>query len=157
QVWAGNETLLLELLEDRSPLGEARLRYFLINKGPWSRLDHNRPFIPGVPEKPEQANFYPPDATKAEIAAWLKGRDEPESDRARGFFTAIRRTAPGSTQPFEAVPYSLVYQPELTLAATLLREAAAETSQPTLKRYLETRADAFLTNDYYESDVAWME
>ncbi|HEY8536711.1 MAG TPA: hypothetical protein VIL25_09680 [Vicinamibacterales bacterium] len=157
QVWAGNETLLLELLEDRSPLGEARLRYFLINKGPWSRLDHNRPFIPGVPEKPEQANFYPPDATKAEIEAWLKGLDEQESARARGFFTAIRRTAPGSTQPFEAVPYSLVYQPELTLAATLLREAAAETSQPTLKRYLETRADAFLTNDYYESDVAWME
>ncbi|HEX7087037.1 MAG TPA: hypothetical protein VF198_11770 [Vicinamibacterales bacterium] len=157
QVWAGNETLLLELLEDRSPIGEARLRYFLINKGPWSRLDHNRPFVPGVPEKPAQGSFYPPDATKEEIEAWLKGLDEAESARARGFFTAIRRTAPGSRQPFEAVPYSLVYQPELTLAARLLREAAAETSQPTLKRYLETRADAFLTNDYYESDVAWME
>ncbi len=157
QVWAGNETLLLELLDDRSPLGEARLRYFLINKGPWSRLDHSRAFVPGVPEKPAQGSFYPPDATKHEIETWLKGLDEAQSARARGFFTAIRRTAPGSAQPFEAVPYSLVYQPELAVAATLLREAAAETSQPTLKRYLETRADAFLSNDYYESDVAWME
>ena len=49
QVWAGNEALLLHLLADRTPLGEARLRYFVINKGPWSRLDDNRPFIPGVP------------------------------------------------------------------------------------------------------------
>src|SRR5690606_22661867 len=157
QVWAGNETLLLELLEDRSPLGEARLRYFLINKGPWSRLDHDRAFVPGVPEKPAQGSFYPPDATKEEVEAWLKGLGETEGARARGFFTAIRRTAPGSAQPFKAVPYSLEYQPELALAARLLREAAAETSQPTLKRYLETRADAFLSNDYYESDVAWME
>src|SRR6267142_1041843 len=62
QVWAGNETMLLELLKDNSDLGRARLHYFLLNKGPWSRLDHNEPFIPGAPPKPEQANFYPADA-----------------------------------------------------------------------------------------------
>jgi len=55
------------------------------------------------------------------------------------------------------VPYSLEYQGELTRAADLLREAAGLTAQPTLKTYLAARADAFLSNDYYASDVAWME
>ncbi len=158
QVWAGNEALLLELLSDRSPLGAMRLRYFLVNKGPWSRLDHNRPFIPGVPaEKPPQANFYPAGATKEEVGRWIASLPEAEQARARGFFSTIRRTTPSSPEPFTLVPYSLEYQGELAEAARLLREAAAETRQPTLKRYLETRADAFLTNDYYASDVAWME
>jgi hypothetical protein len=47
QVWVGNESLLLQLSQDHSPLGRARLHLFLINKGPWSILDHNEPFIPG--------------------------------------------------------------------------------------------------------------
>src|SRR5919206_437902 len=46
QVWAGNETMLLDLLADTSDLGKARLGYFMLNKGPWSRLDHNEAFIP---------------------------------------------------------------------------------------------------------------
>jgi hypothetical protein len=56
-----------------------------------------------------------------------------------------------------AVPYSVEYQGELARAAALLREAAELTTQPTLKRFLTTRADAFLNDDYYASDVAWME
>jgi hypothetical protein len=67
QVWAGNEPMLLTLLQDTSPLGRERLHYFLVNKGPWSRLDHNDAFVPGAPAKPEQANFYPPDATKDQV------------------------------------------------------------------------------------------
>ncbi len=82
---------------------------------------------------------------------------EPEQAKARGFFTTIRRTTPGSASPFQLVPYSLEYQGELGQAARLLREAAALTTQPTLKRFLETRAAAFLSDDYYASDVAWME
>ena len=39
----------------------------------------------------------------------------------------------------------------------LLREAAALTTQPTLKAFLDTRAAALLSNDYYASDIAWME
>src|SRR5205085_7016081 len=54
-------------------------------------------------------------------------------------------------------PYSIEYQPELIEASRLLREAAAATTQPTLKNFLEKRARAFLTNDYYDSDMAWME
>lgn len=70
QVWAGNEAMLLNLLKDQTPLGRARLHYFLVNKGPWSRLDNDEPFIPGAPPKPEPANFYATAATKAEIETW---------------------------------------------------------------------------------------
>ena len=159
QVWAGNEGLLLNLLTDRSPLGQARTHYFLLNKGPWDRLDHYTPFFAGVPPKPEGANFYPAGSTKADIEAWMKTLPEAERAQAAGFFTTIRRTANGKAgKPgFEIVPYSVEYQGELTRAADLLREAARLTAQPTLKKFLETRADAFLSNDYYASDVAWME
>ncbi|MEW5983461.1 MAG: hypothetical protein AB1806_13995 [Acidobacteriota bacterium] len=154
QVWAGNEAVLFDLLADTSPLGKARLHYFLINKGPWSRLDHNEAFIPGVPEKPAEANYYPAGTTKAEVDAWFNGLKEPERTAATGFFTTIRR---GPDGVFVAVPYAVEYQGELQRAAALLREAAALTRNETLERFLSTRADAFLSNDYYESDVAWME
>jgi hypothetical protein len=159
QVWAGNDALLLNLLTDRSPLGQARVHYFLINKGPWDRLEHNLPFIGGVPPKPEGANFYPAGATKEEIERWMKSLPEAERARAAGFFTTIRRAASvkGARPAFEIVPYSVEYQGELARAADLLRQAASLTEQPTLKAFLASRADAFLSNDYYASDVAWME
>jgi peptidase M49-like protein len=77
-----------------------------------------------------------------------------EKDAATGFFTTIRRTPSGK---LTAIPYSQEYQGELMEMAKLLREAAALTKQPTLKAFLEKRAAAFISNDYYESDVAWME
>jgi len=154
QVWAGNPSLLLELLRDESPLGRARLRYFLINKGPWSELDRDEPFLSGIGPRPPSANFYPPGATKEEVEAWMNGLGGDEQTRAKGFFTTIRRGPGGG---FVAVPYSVEYQGELAEAAALLRQAAALTTQPTLSAYLEKRAQAFLSNDYYASDVAWME
>jgi hypothetical protein len=157
QVWAGNETLLLRLIEDDTPLGRARLRYFLLNKGPWSRLDHGASFIPGIGSKPGGANFYPAGASRDEVERWVARLPEADRRAATGFFTTIRRAPAGAAAPFTAVPYSLEYEGELQHAASLLRDAAAATRQPTLKRYLETRAAAFLSNDYYESDVAWME
>ncbi|MGE3507512.1 MAG: hypothetical protein AB7N65_01340 [Vicinamibacterales bacterium] len=154
QVWVGNEPMLLDLARDESPDGRERLHYFLINKGPWSRLDHNEPFIAGAPPKPAGANFYPPHATREEIERWIATLPESERVLATGFFSVIRRGPRGT---LTAVPYRQEYQNELIAAATLLREAAALAAEPTLKRYLSTRADAFLSNDYYESDVAWME
>ena len=154
QVWAGNEAMLLDLAADPSPLGQARLHYFILNKGPWSRLDHNEPFIPGAPAKPAQANFYPAGATKADVEAWLKTLGDAERKRATGFFTTIRR-GPGGA--LTAVPYSLEYQGEIGQVVALLREAASLTTQPTLKAYLDQRAADFLSDDYYASDVAWME
>jgi len=161
QVWAGNDAMLQRLAREAvtaasgpgSP-ADQRLQYFLINKGPWSRLDHNAQFIEGTPPKPEAANFYPAGATKAEVQKWLDTLPADEKARATGFFTTIRRGPDGR---FTAVPYSIEYQGELAHAASLLREAAEATTEPTLKKYLTSRADAFVSNDYYASDVAWME
>ena len=154
QVWSGNESMLLDLVRDETPEGRARLHYFLINKGPWSRLDHDQMFVAGAPAKPAGANFYPEGASKAEIERWIGSLSEADRARAAGFFTVIRRGPAGS---FVSVPYSIEYQNDLTRAAALLREAAAIASEPTLKAFLTKRADAFLSNDYNDSDVAWME
>jgi len=153
QAWAGNEAMLLDLVRDQTPEGRARLRYFLINKGPWSRLDHNEAIVPGAPPKPAGANFYPEGVTKEEIERWIASLSEAERARATGFFTVVRR----SGQTIALVPYNQEYQNELAQAAALLREAAGLASEPTLKAYLTKRADAFLSNDYYDSDVAWMD
>jgi hypothetical protein len=153
QVWAGNDAVLMDLVRDESAEGRARLHYFLINKGPWSRLDHNAPFVTGVPGKPISANFYPEDATRGELERWLQSLPGAERARATGFFTVVRRS--GNT--FTLVPYNIEYQGELSRVAALLREAARLASEPTLKTYLARRADAFLSNDYFDSDVAWME
>jgi len=154
QTSARNESRLMRLATDTTPLGKARLDYFLLNKGPWSALDANAPFLPGVEPKPPQANFYPADATRAEVDAWMNSLPKAEKDAATGFFTTIRRAPSGK---LIAIPYSQEYQGELMEMATLLREAAALTQQPTLKAFLEKRAAAFISNDYYESDIAWME
>jgi hypothetical protein len=154
QVWGGNNALLMDLCDDASPLGRARLAAFLINKGPWSRLDHDAPLIPGVLPKPGGANFYPAGATKDDIDAWLKTLSEADRTTATGFFTTIRRTPEGKLM---AVPYSVEYQGELAIMADRLRAAANATKQPTLQKFLSTRADALISNDYYASDVAWME
>ncbi|OFW41639.1 MAG: hypothetical protein A3J29_11645 [Acidobacteria bacterium RIFCSPLOWO2_12_FULL_67_14b] len=154
QVWAGNETMLYSLIRDESPIGKARLHAFLVNKGPWSRLDHHEVFVPGAPEKLPSANYYPVGATKAEVEKWIASLSGAEKARATGFFTTIRRGPDGRLM---AVPYSTEYQGELALAAQHLRAAAAATAQPTLKAFLEARAAAFGSNDYYDSDVKWME
>jgi Peptidase family M49 len=159
QVWAGNDALLERLSREaltEASRGEAadRLHYFLINKGPWSRLDHHKPFIAGVPDKPEGANFYPAGAAKEDVQKWIDSLAGDSKAQATGFFTTIRRGPGGG---LTAVPYSVEYQGELALAAALLREAASLTSQPTLGTFLAARADAFISNDYYASDVAWME
>ena len=67
QVWSGNTAMLLDLARDGTPEGRARLHYFRINKGPWSRLDEDKPFVASAPPKPENAAFYPDDATQEEI------------------------------------------------------------------------------------------
>jgi hypothetical protein len=159
QVWSGNNALLQQLAREAlaapSPAdAQARLHYFLINKGPWSRLDHNRIFIPGVPAKPDSGNFYPAGTTKEEVQKWIDSLSGEARSRATGFFTTIRRGEDGRLM---AVPYSTEYQGELGRAAELLREAAGLSAEPTLKKYLTSRADAFISNDYYASDVAWME
>ena len=155
QVWSGNAALQSTLEADKSVAGRQRLNYFLINDGPWSRLDNNEPFIENVPhEKPAHANYYPDDITKDEFNSWLAGLPGSEKEKATGYFYTIRRDANGK---LKAVPYSEEYREFLEPAAKLLKEAAALTTNQTLKNFLIKRADAFSSNDYYESDVAWMD
>jgi len=154
QSWAGSEAWLVKLARDTTPVGQARLRLFLLNQGPWDRLAHDAPFLSGVPVKPAPGNFYPAGATKEDVSRWLSSLSPEEKERATGFFTTIRRTPSGG---FTIVPYSLEYQGELARAADLLREAAAATAQPALRSFLEARATALLNDDYAASDVAWMQ
>jgi Peptidase family M49 len=155
QVWSGNEALKRKLERDKTLRGRERLHYFRINNGPWSRLDSNEPFIEGVPkEKPTGANYYPEDMTKEEFNAWSQALPLEARERALGFFYTIRRDAGGK---LKVVPYSEEYKGFLVPAARLLREAAALTTNETLRNFLNLRADAFASNNYYASDVAWMD
>ncbi|MCA1799020.1 MAG: Zn-dependent hydrolase [Xanthomonadaceae bacterium] len=138
----GDRDALLETLD------EAEMREFArINYGPWDRLDGNRSFVPGVGEKPLGANFYPADMSVEEFEAW----DEPGKD---GLYSYVRRNDAGD---LILVPYSQMHGTELNRAARKLREAAALAEDAELRRYLEARADALLSDDYRASDIAWMQ
>src|SRR5215467_14443343 len=155
QLWSGNTALYHKLQQDKSPLGQARLHYFWINKGPWSEIDEHKAFLPGVPaKKPAGANFYPEDMTKEEFEAWAKTLYPESKEAAEGFFTIIRR---GPDKKLRLIPFGPHLYPPLAKQARLLKEAAALTDNATLKKFLTTRADAFLSNNYFESDMAWMD
>jgi hypothetical protein len=154
QFWTGNQALYAKLQQDRTPLGKARLNYFWMNKGPWSALDDLNAFLPDVPtRKLPGANFYPPDMTKDEFETWVFKLSKPEQELAQGFFSVIHRR----NGTLVAVPYNVEYAGDLKKLGTLLDAAAALTDNATLKTFLTLRAKAFHTNDYYESDVAWMD
>jgi len=160
QLWDGNLALYARLQRDSTPLGKARLHYFWINKGPWSEIDEYRAFIPGVPaRKPLGANFYPENMTKAVFEQWVAELPAKEQERAKSFFTVIhtRGTLSPAVNTLFSEPYSQEYTDDLKRSASLLREAAALTDNDSLKKFLNLRADAFLSNDYYESDMAWMD
>ena len=155
QLWAANRALYAKLKQDTTPLGKARLRYFWINKGPWSDLDGHAAFLPGAPaRKPLGANFYPDDMTREQFESWLKTLPQDQRQAAEGFFTVIRWD---SNHRLKMVPYNVEYKTDLARASRLLEEAAGLTDNPTLKKFLIARSAAFLSNDYYESDLAWMD
>lgn len=155
QLWSKNRATYAQIRKDKSSLGRERQHYYWINKSPWSDLDEHKSFIPNVPErKPEGANFYPEDMTKDEFESWVKTLPDDPKQLATGFFTVIRRAA---NRKLTIVPYSEVHKAELQKCAQLLKEAAAATDNATLKDFLNKRADAFLSNDYYESDLSWMD
>src|SRR6266850_2078632 len=155
QVWSGNEALEKKLKADKTVAGLERLHYFYINDGPWSRLDNNELFIEGVPrEKPPQANYYPDDITKEEFNSWVQGLSAQDKEKATGYFYVIRRDA---NRKLVIVPYSEEYREFLEPAGKLLSEAASLATNKTLKDFLSKRAAAFASNDYYDSDVAWMD
>ena len=160
QMWEGNPELYAQLQKDTTALGKARLQYFWLNKSPWSEIDERKAFLPGVPpRKPLGANFYPENMSKEAFENWVSQLSPQEQEQAKGFFTVIRWKSNTEQKDSElaAVPYSQAYAEDLTKAAELLREAAALTDNESLKKFLNLRADAFLSNDYYQSDMAWMD
>jgi len=159
QMWDGNLALYARLQKDSTPLGKARLHYLWINKAPWSELDEYKAFLPGVPaRKPLGANFYPESMTKEAFESWIAQLPPKEQEQAKSFFTVIRwRENSKPPNNLLAIPYSQQYADDVTRTAGLLREAAELTDNASLKKFLNLRADAFLSNDYYESDMAWMD
>jgi hypothetical protein len=144
----GEREMFLSSLED-----PAMAAYAVINFGPWDRIDGNAPFVPGVGPKPAGARFYPEDMTAEEFeAAAAAAPDGGES--LRSLYTLVQRDDAGR---LVAVPYSEAFSEPVKRAADLLLAAAELAEDPGLKRYLELRAEAFLTDEYQASDFAWME
>jgi hypothetical protein len=147
QVSEENPKWRAELAKQGGPAYE----YFLANKGPWDRLKENEPFV-GTKKKPAGAAFYPEDMTKGEFEKYVAAHPK-QKDELEGLFTVVRRDGTNLV----GVPYSSYYRDYLEKAAKAMREAAALTSDASLKRFLTTRADAFFSNDYRDSDMAWMD
>jgi len=148
QAWAGNPALRKRLVKEGNPF---KLEYFDIMRGPWDRQDHHAPFAVDHP-RPPGGGFYPDDLSLDDFKRWLA--DHP-ADRAafESLTTVIERTSTG----LRAVPYSEAYREWLEPAAELLRQAAAQTENASLKRFLTSRAAAFASDDYYPSDKDWMD
>ena len=132
------EKLLLELVE--------------INFGVYDRLEDHKPFIE-TKDKPLGAEFYPEDMTKDEFESFLKAHED-KRDAFISPYTVIRR---GKNGELESVPYSDFYKDDLERAARHLEAAAKETRDEALKRFLLSRAQAFRTNDYFQSECDWVD
>lgn len=151
QVYYKNSELLSELSNSVNPNDKKVLEYFKIMFGPFDRLDHNKPFY-GNDQKPKGANFYLPDMTKEEFENWIYNNPN-DQESFTSEFTVIRRDG----ENLVAIPYTEYYKPQLSKTINLMIEAAEYADNPTLKNYLLARAKAFETNDYFESDMAWMD
>jgi len=128
---------------------EATRSYLEINYGPWDRLRDNEPFVPGVDPKPLGANLYPADMTDEEFEAASARNPE-----LRSLYTLVRRDGSGA---LTAVPYHEAFARQHSAAAEKLREAAGLSADSDLMQYLRLRADALETDEYQESDLAWMD
>jgi len=138
----GDPAPLLEAVED------PEIRAFVeINYGPWDRLNGNEPFLAGFGEKPAGAQFYPADMTKQEFEVW----NNPDKGNS---YSQVRRLDSGHML---LVPYSAQFREPLMQAAELLRNAADLAESEAFAKYLRLRATALMTNDYFESDMAWMD
>jgi len=133
---------VLDTLKD-----EFARKYFLINYGPWERLNDNKPFLAGFGEKPLGANYYPADMTKEEFEKF-------QNENKNSQYTLLRRDEKGIPV---VVWYHEAYKDQLQKAHDLLLQAAELTDNPNFKKYLQLRAKALITSDYFESDMAWMD
>jgi hypothetical protein len=152
QVWRYDLSYAERLADASGPGMDAARDYYAIMYGPWDRLETDVPFLDLGP-KPEGAGFYPEDMTREEFDAHLVQRPA-DSTAFTSYYTVIRRTPDGG---LEAVPYSEFYQERLARAASLLTEASEAAENPTLRDFLRLRAESFASDDYFDSEVAWVE
>lgn len=137
----GDKTKLLSKLS-----GKAK-QYAEINYGPWDRLNNEKAFVEGIGTKPEGAQYYPADMTKEEFEkAILPDGKSP--------YSVIKRDSSGQLY---SVPYSIEYKTKLQDVAKYLNEASNLAEDSGLKNYLKLRAEALLSDNYYPSDLAWMD
>jgi hypothetical protein len=122
-------------------------KFFMINYGPWDHLDDNNPFIKGVAPRMAGGTFYPAGIKPEEFDSW----NEPSKT---SWYTIIIRDKQNN---LKAVPYHEYYSPKIQEAAAILRKAAGMAENAELKNYLNLRAQALETGDYFASDMAWMD
>lgn len=138
----GNKSNLLNIISD-----EDTKRFIEINYGPWDRLDSNKSFIDSIGAKPLGANFYPKDMAKEEF---YQLADSTKNSQ----YTFIRRTSDGG---LKTIPYHIFFKNQVSQVADLLIKASKLAEDNGLKKYLELRANALLTDDYRASDLAWID
>ena len=153
QVYEKNEAIRQALKTGKNPDFPTLLEYFTVNFGPFDRLNHDEPFINLEEKKPLGANFYPADMTREAFENYLKTLPEEEQKQFTSTVTIIRR----KNGRLVAIPYSEAYREFLEPAARLLKEAAQLAENSSLKKFLNSRAEAFLSNDYFQSDMDWMD
>ncbi|MBD3385316.1 peptidase [candidate division KSB1 bacterium] len=151
QVNPDNPQLRQALKASTTPEDKDYLNLFDIMFGPWNRLEEDEPFLVDY-EKPDGAGFYPADISKEEFNSYIEERP-PLEDDFTSTFTLIRREKGRLT----AIPYHEAYKEWVSRAYTYLKEAAELSRELTLKKYLDLRAEALLTDDYFDSDMAWMD
>ncbi len=121
--------------------------FALINYGAWDRLDNDKPFLPGYGAKPATCNYYPQDLTLEEYEAFQdKNKDS--------HYTVLVRNNDGS---LKSVWYHEFYKEKIDKVCALLDKAINICENPAMKKYLTLRKKALQTDDYYESDMAWMD
>lgn len=152
QAWSGNPVLEAELAKATDPLGKAKHAYLRLMRGPWDRQEHREPFATDHPW-PKGAGFYPKNLTAEEFKAWVAAHPA-DAAAFESLTTVIKRSAEGGLL---AVPYHEEYREWLAPAAAKLREAADQTENASLAKFLRSRADAFGSDDYYQSDKDWMD
>ncbi len=148
QVSADNPRLRDEIVKSGD---KAALDKFDTFMGPWDEVSEDKPFY-GNSTRPAGAGFYPAGLTKEQFDDYLAKHP----DQAKALtdpYTVVKRQG----DKLVAVPYSQEYKEWLEPAARKLEEAAAITTNPSLKKFLTLRAKAFRTDDYFESELAWMD
>ena len=152
QVSTENVKLRDRLQNSTNPEDSCYREFFNVMFGPWNRLEANQPFL-GIKAKPLGAGYYPEDMTKEEFFEAIQ-KDPTKKEAFENAFTVVRRDSQGK---LIAVPYHDEYAGLVEGISHLLNEAAELAEDPTLKNYLKLRARDLMTDDYYESDLAWLD